>query len=354
MTLRQWLNHSFLTKRRTATRRPAGGFAADHWAGATLKHDVIRDISATGVYLLTREQWRPGTPVSLTLHRAGLQNENLQRQITMQARAVRCGEDGVGLAFDIPEGVEPRLWINLVETAPTESSPDDIVGPFKMAKALAFLSRISRPSGSAVRQEIRTKLNGQRLWNAIEIALQAESLLASCPEGNQLHGCPSTVIRILHDGSWADDDSIQQCWAGLLATACKADDADESNRAYIEIFSQLSPTHIRLVTAACTKATKFVTESGIVAARQLTCSTGEIMKLSGTRDLLRMGRALEHLSGLGLLEERFKTSLFIPVDGINITPTCLGLQLYACCNGHRGEPQTFYGAESSSTAAVAG
>jgi hypothetical protein len=321
MTLRQWLNHSFLTKRRTATRRPAGGFAADHWAGATLKHDVIRDISATGVYLLTR--------------------------------AVRCGEDGVGLAFDIPEGVEPRLWINLVETAPTESSPDDIVGPFKMAKALAFLSRISRPSGSAVRQEIRTKLNGQRLWNAIEIALQAESLLASCPEGNQLHGCPSTVIRILHDGSWADDDSIQQCWAGLLATACKADDDDESNRAYIDIFSQLSPTHIRLVTAACTKATKFVTESGIVAARQLTCSTGEIMKLFGTRDLLRMGRALEHLSGLGLLEERFKTSLFIPVDGINITPTCLGLQLYACCNGHRGEPQTFYGAESSSTAAVA-
>jgi len=337
-----------------ATRRPAGGFAADHWAGSTLKHDLIRDISATGVYLLTREQWRPGTPVSLTLHRAGLQNENLQRQITMQARAVRCGEDGVGLAFDIPAGVEPRMWINLVESAPTESSPDDILGPFKMAKALAFLSRISAPLGSAVRQEIRTKLNGQRLWNAIEIALQAESLLASCPERNQLHGCPSTVIRILHDSSWADDESIQQCWAGLLATTCTVDNDDDSNRAYVDVFSQLSPTHVRLVTAACTKATKFLTESGAIAARPFTRSTDEIMKFSGTRDLLRMGRTLEHLSGLGLLEERFKTSLFVPVDGINITPTNLGLQLYARCRGHRGEPQTFYGVNSSVAATLVG
>jgi hypothetical protein len=354
MSLRKWLNHSFLTKRRLATRRPAGGFSACHWTDSGVQHDLIRDISATGLYLLTRERWRPGTTVSLTLQRAGLHSENLERQITLQARAVRCDEAGVGLAFEIPPGMEQQLWVNLVESSTRDATPGDIVGPFKLAKALAFLSRISFPSGTAIRQEIRTTLTGHRLWNAIEVALHAESLLASWPDWEQLRCCPPVLLRILHDGSWADEDLMQQCWAGLLATACTETGDDESNRDLVDIFSQLTPTHVRLVTAACTNATKFLTESGVVAARELTCTTDEIMKLSGTRDLLRMGRSLEHLSELGLLEQRFKTSLFVPVVGVNITPTPLGLALSARCHGHRGASEAFYGLNSAgSVVAVA-
>jgi hypothetical protein len=354
MSLKQWLNRSFPTKQRLGTRRPAGGFAAGHWTDSGLKRDVIRDISATGLYLLTRDRWQPGTPVSLTLQRAGFQGENLERQITLQARAVRCHEEGVGLAFDIPPGVEPQLWVNLVESSTNDATPGDIVGPFKLAKSLAFLSRISAPSGSAIRQEIRTTLTGHRLWNAIEVALHAESLLASWPDGEQLRCCPPLLLRILRDGSWADEDSMQQCWAGLLATACTINGDDQSNRNFVDIFSQLTPTHVRLVTAACVNAAKLLNESGAVAARELTCSTDEIMKLSGTRDLLRMGRSLEHLSGLGLLEQRFKTSLFVPVEGINITPTPLGLELNARCNGYRSASEAFFGVVSTSGATVAG
>lgn len=343
MSIKRWLFRYSLMNRRVATRRPASGFAAGHSTGSTLQHDAIRDISATGLYLLTRERWSQGTPVLLTLHRAGLQKETLQRQITMKARAVRWGEDGVGLAFEIPPGVDPRLWIKLVETAPAESSPDDIVGPFKMAKALAFLSRISGPSGNAIRQEIRATLSGHRLWNAVEIALQAEAILASRPNGDRLWGCLPIVSRILRDGSWADDDSTQHCWAGLLATACSTSVDDESNRTLVDILSQLTPTHVRLFGAVCTISTKFLNEAGAIASRRLSCTTDEIMRLSATRDLLRMGRAVEHLSGLGLLEERFKSSLFVPVEGINCTPTYLGLQLYARCMGHRGALEAFYG-----------
>jgi hypothetical protein len=343
MSIKQWIRRYSVMNRRTAARRPAQGFAAGHSTGSALQHDAIRDISATGVYLLTRERWQSGTSVALTLHRAGRQNDNLQSQITLKARAVRCGEDGVGLAFEIPAGVDQRLWTRLVETSPVESSADDIVGPFKMAKALAFLSRVSAPSGSAIRQQIRSTLTGQRLWNAIEIALLAENVLASSPHGDRLRSSMPIIVRILHDGSWAEDDSTKLCWAGLLATACTPIIAEESNRSLVEIFSQLTPTHVRFFTAVCTLSTKYLNESGAVAARRLTSTTDEILKLSGTRDLLRMGRSLEHLSELGLLEERFKTSLFIPVDGINITPTILGLKLFARCMGHRGSPESFYG-----------
>ena len=262
MSLKHWLHRSFSIKRRMGTRRLAGGFAAAYWTGSALHHGVIRDISATGIYLLTMERWRPGTPIELTLHRAGLQDETTQRQITMQARAVRCGEDGVGLAFDIPSGVDPRLWVNLVENATGESTQGDIVGPFKMARALAFLSRISADSGNAVRQTIRASLSGSRLWNAIEIALQAESFLASCPDSEQLHGCPPILLRILQNGSWADEDSMRRCWAGLLARSCTVDRDDDSNRNFVDLFSQLTYTHLRIVAAACNQATKFLTESG--------------------------------------------------------------------------------------------
>ncbi len=157
---------------------------------------------------------------------------------------------------------DPRLWVNLVENATGESTQGDIVGPFKMARALAFLSRISADSGNAVRQTIRASLSGSRLWNAIEIALQAESFLASCPDSEQLHGCPPILLRILQNGSWADEDSMRRCWAGLLARSCTVDRDDDSNRNFVDLFSQLTYTHLRIVAAACNQATKFLTESG--------------------------------------------------------------------------------------------
>src|ERR1700761_5361735 len=146
MPLKKWILQNPLLNRRKAIRRDIGGYAAGYWAGSDLRQDAIRDISATGVYLLTRERWQPGTPVVLILHRTGLQTTDYATEsINMPARAVRCCKDGIGFAFDIPSEVDPRLWINLVERARHESTSDDVVAPFKTAKALAFLSRVCGP-----------------------------------------------------------------------------------------------------------------------------------------------------------------------------------------------------------------
>jgi hypothetical protein len=61
----------------------------------------IRNISATGFYLLTRERWQPGTVVTMTLQRtAGAkENSNTEQYISVMSRVVRLGQDGVGLAF---------------------------------------------------------------------------------------------------------------------------------------------------------------------------------------------------------------------------------------------------------------
>jgi len=61
----------------------------------------IRNISATGFYLLTRERWHPGTVVTITLQRtAGSQeNSDTEHYISVLSKVVRLEQDGVGLAF---------------------------------------------------------------------------------------------------------------------------------------------------------------------------------------------------------------------------------------------------------------
>jgi Flp pilus assembly protein TadG len=61
----------------------------------------IRNISATGFYLLTRERWHPGTVVTMTLQRTAAAKESLDAEhyISVMSKVVRLGEDGVGFAF---------------------------------------------------------------------------------------------------------------------------------------------------------------------------------------------------------------------------------------------------------------
>jgi len=64
--------------------------------GAPVKHSV-RDISLTGLYVLTEERWFPGTRVRMTLIDSG--DPAIKNSITADTSVVRWGNDGVGLQF---------------------------------------------------------------------------------------------------------------------------------------------------------------------------------------------------------------------------------------------------------------
>ena len=59
----------------------------------------VRDISATGLYVVTEERWYPGTLVLMTLQNTAFGEEVAERTICVHSRAVRWGKDGVGLQF---------------------------------------------------------------------------------------------------------------------------------------------------------------------------------------------------------------------------------------------------------------
>ncbi len=330
-------------ERRRAERRTSPELAVYIWSGAYPKQETVRDISATGVYLLTAERWAPGDTVSLTLQRKGPLEGNFERRVSVQAKAVRWGDDGIGLSFVLPEGMDLHLWESPLKSSAEQTDPEDILREFRVAGVLAFVQRISPGAIEEIRRLLREGLSNYRVISAIEIALKAERILAFGPNGDRMKAPANLVARVLEDGSWADSDATQQLWAGLLATSCTLAGRDESNLTFISLLSQLTAAHIRLLTAACTKAAKYMSGIERVSSRPITLTASEMSRITGSRDLIRIHRELEHLSDLGLLTMTVRSSSFSPIEGTEIAPTSLGLQLFARCNGHRGATQDFYG-----------
>ncbi|MGB6192598.1 MAG: PilZ domain-containing protein [Terracidiphilus sp.] len=329
--------------RRRAERRTSPELAAYLWNGSLQQQTHVKDISSTGLYLLTNERFAPGDTLSLTLQRKGPIEGNFERRVAVQARAVRWGDDGVAVSFVLPPGMDLRLWQSPLKSSAEQTEPEDILREFRVAGALAFLSRLCPGSSDEIRRLMREGLSNYRVASAIEIALGAERLLAFGSNSDKLRAPANLVLRILEDGSWADAESTQQLWAGLLATSCTLSGRDDSNLVFISLLSQLTAPHVRMMTAACTKASKYMASMERLSSRPIVLSAHEMMQITGTRDMIRIYRDLEYLVDLGLLTTSVKSPSFSPIEGTELMPTSLGLQLFARCHGHRGAAEDYYG-----------
>ena len=105
---RNWLQRWWSPDPRKAPRVLTPGLAAYYWNGEAPVAHGIRDISSSGLYVVTEERWYPGTLVLMTLQRNDLGDEMAERSIAVQSRAVRWGPDGVGLQFVLPDEQDRR------------------------------------------------------------------------------------------------------------------------------------------------------------------------------------------------------------------------------------------------------
>jgi hypothetical protein len=99
---KNWLLRWLSPDARKAPREPASGLAAYYWTGTTPVARGIRDISSTGLYLVTDESWYLDTLVMMTLQNTHCGEDHPERSISVFSRAVRWGSDGVGLQFVLP------------------------------------------------------------------------------------------------------------------------------------------------------------------------------------------------------------------------------------------------------------
>lgn len=101
--LRNWLKRWWSPDARKAPRQPAPRLSAFYWNGGTPNAHDIRDVSSTGLYVLTEDRWYPGTLILMTLQDLDCEENGAKPVISVKVRAVRCGTDGVGLQFVLSE-----------------------------------------------------------------------------------------------------------------------------------------------------------------------------------------------------------------------------------------------------------
>lgn len=104
----------------------------------------IRDISSTGLFLVTEERWYPGTVVMMTLQKKGVPVDSPDRSIAVQSRAVRWGEDGVGLQFVLPEANDRKRGMNLLEDGADRRTLEKFLEGFRSENGSARVDRIAR------------------------------------------------------------------------------------------------------------------------------------------------------------------------------------------------------------------
>jgi hypothetical protein len=337
---------------RRAERRSSPSLAAYDWKGTYPRLNSVRDISSTGAFLLTQERWEPGEVVSLTLQRSGPPER--ENSFPIQAKAVRWDEQGVAVSFMLPTGADLRLWQSPLKSADLQNEPEDILHEFRVAQTISFLTRISPDTHVPASRLLHEELSNYRLENAVEITLKAEKMLGAAVEGDHLRAMPEVVMRIIDAGSWSSDDKwMLQFWAGLLAASCSPTGDEQSTLAFADLLGQLKALHMRILSAACGRSTKVSGSAGSMYSRPLKWKASDLMKYSGSGDLIKLDRELNYMADIGIIAAREKSAFFQQMTDTTIAPTNLGLQLYARCNGHRGTANKFYGVPVNTTAVAA-
>jgi hypothetical protein len=324
--------------------------AAYHWKGQFPRLNSVRDISSTGAFLETQERWEPGEVISLSLQRSGPPEK--ENSFPVQVKAVRWDDQGVAVSFVLPAGADLRLWQSPLKSADLQNEPEDILREFRVAQTISFLHRISPDTSVPASRLLHEELSNYRLENAIEIALKAERMLGAAVGEDHLRASAEVVMQIIEAGSWSSDDKwMLQFWAGLLAASCSSSGDDQSTVAFVDLLGQLKALHMRILSAACTKSTK-ITTGGNINSRPVKWKAADLMKYSGSGDLIKLDRELNYMTDIGVIAPREKSAFFQQMTDTTITPTTLGLHLYARCNGHRGMTQNFYGVAVTTSAAL--
>lgn len=112
--LQRWLSPEPPLPRKTP-RESVPGLVAYFWTGGAPERHGIRDISSTGLYVLTEERWYPGTVIRITL--TGGSEPTAESSLSVNATVIRWGNDGVGVEFILQNPKDPRQRTALGDSA---------------------------------------------------------------------------------------------------------------------------------------------------------------------------------------------------------------------------------------------
>ncbi len=318
-----------------AERRPAPGLAARLGLDSASTPTGIKDISATGIYLFTEKRLPTGELITLILQEGDKPEHRSELQFSVHARVARQGEDGVGLSFVLPPGLDTDLWGVLVRNIVALTNKDQIAHMIRTLRAILFLCRLCQSNAQEAIVLLGGEFDTEHTETLFKIAFATENLLASEPDAGRLRAHPKLVVNILREGSWAPDDLTRQQWTGLLASSCSINAPDDSNQVFVNLLIHVTPAQARILSHACERALGSAPGAGNSPSASIALNSEEMIELTGMHDVTRSATDLAYLYNLGLIQKFFNFTAYLPAESFDITPTSLGLELYKHCHGSR-------------------
>lgn len=323
-----------LVERRRDERVSAWELNVSYTSERDKERAKIKDISLTGAYLVTTHRWFVGTKLVLTLHSRDRKRGGCPHQVQLLANVVRSDSDGIGVNF-VHENLDAGQWLMFASKAASLAAEAGAVRIFQMAKALAFLLRISPSAEDGILKLLRDDFSEERADRALEIVLRADKLLASRGLAREGTIVPRLVLRILEEGSKSNEEAMVEWWAGLLAAFSLQTTDEEENLSFAVLLSKLECVHVLILAAAGQKAAQARIQAGAIAPHDLPCKIDEIKRITRTKNIAVIECALNRLYEFGLLELTIKPFGCASLDYANLKLTKLGLALYHACWGRQ-------------------
>lgn len=337
-----------LRERRAGVRVHTRGLEAFYSSGGERRPAPIKDIGPAGICLAAGDAMLLGTKIEVTLRRMAIEEAECGTRVSLPARVVRVGNREMGLKF-VPEHIDSAAWPKLVMRAMELSVRNDGVRVFRVARALAFLQRISPSAEAPLLESMSGGMSRDGEERALEVLLLAEDRLLSQGQAPQRRVDEKLVQCIVDRGVNLDtfEADMAHRWAGLLAASTLEGTDDEESAKFAELLSKLNLGAVRVLTAACEKAMELGWEKGFVFRERVKYRLDEIEKIVGPRNVKSIDREIDRLRKLGLLKRAEQASAF-DLDEVELTPTVLGLRLHARCTGRLDVPEARAGGERPS------
>ena len=116
---------------RTSEREALEWLVAYFFTGTTPVPHKVRDVGLSGIYIYTEERWSPDSIIRLTLTDA--RDPSAERSITVNARVIRWGNDGVGFRFVLKSPEAAKRY---------RDSVDNLVEGVTRKEVAQFLERV--------------------------------------------------------------------------------------------------------------------------------------------------------------------------------------------------------------------
>ena len=211
--------------------------------------------------------------------------------------------------------------------------------------ASALLSRICLPAAEELGLMMKDKVRFWRLKNILSIINKAEGKIAITAENTTLSIHPRVINEIMETGSWCDDDSIQEMWAGLICSACSPGNNSDRNLLFIQTLKLLTTTQAKLINHICTLCKVAIHQSGLLQGVDFMLTLEEVKRVTEVQDLDQLDSELDMLRSRELIGRGTGGGGFIINSGVlvaDLTATAFLLNFFAKTQGFQGSLWEFY------------